>query len=479
MSWLLIVAAVLVALGFVLWFFRRALRRWGARTVLEFRARLDRYKLTEAHRVKAALWADPIIQAAIEREAAARGDRGGIERAVRKYLDEIVPAFNVLSYYKFAFNVSRLLTRLFYKVTVGHHDARALARIPKRDGVVYLINHRSNMDYVVVTYLLAQVVSISYAVGEWARTWPLEYVFKSFGSYFVRRRFPDPLYHTVLERYVQLVTLNRVTQGIFPEGGLSRDGTLRPAKIGLLDYIVGTLRDPSFDGDLWLVPVAINYDRVLEDRTLTRELVVGAPRRSKLMQLFGWVGFAVWNWIQLWSGGRQRYGRVALQFAEPVSVRQWLAGEAPDVLDRPRLERLAVIQRLADLVMRRVGAVIPVTPVPFAAAALLSFPSSVVPMDALWDRLAELRDRLRDQNASIVRSELTVTGAWERAWRTFRSRRWVHQEGANLVILPNARPLLEYYANSIVHLLPDEARWHLTPAAGADESMPRLDRQAR
>ena len=103
---------------------------------------------------------------------------------------------------------------------------------------MYLMNHRTNADYVVVAYVLARVVSISYAVGEWARTWPLEYVFKSFGSYFIRRRFREPLYHTVLERYVQLITRNGVTQGIFPEGGLTRDGALRPPKLGLLDYIV-------------------------------------------------------------------------------------------------------------------------------------------------------------------------------------------------------------------------------------------------
>ena len=100
------------------------------------------------------------------------------------------------------------------------------------------MNHRSNADYVVVAYVLARGVSMSYAVGEWARAWPLEYVFKSFGSYFIRRRFREPLYHAVLERYVQLITRNGVTQGIFPEGGLTRDGALRPPKIGLLDYMV-------------------------------------------------------------------------------------------------------------------------------------------------------------------------------------------------------------------------------------------------
>lgn len=459
---------------------RRVLRRWGRRTVLEFRARVDRYKLTASNRVKGELLDDPVILAAIDRHAAERGiARDRVERQVRGYVDEIVPFFNVLSYYKLGYNLSRLLTRLFYKVTVEYHDHRALGRIPRKDVVVYLVNHRSNMDYVVVTYVLAQVVSISYAVGEWARTWPLEYIFKSFGSYFIRRKFREPLYHLVLERYVQLITRHRVTQGIFPEGGLTRDGTLRPAKIGLLDYIVGTLRDPRFDGDLWLVPVAINYDRVLEDRTLTRELTAESARPSYVRQVAGWMGFALWNGLLVLTGQKQRYGRVAVNFDAPISVRGWLAGEPGDLLDRPREERLPAIQRLADLVMARSGAVIPVTPVPFVAAALLSFHSSAVPFDALWDRMAELKDQLKDINAKMVRSELAVPEVWERAWRTFRARRWVLREGDNLVILPSARPLLEYYANSIAHLLPARSGWELTPAVGEDASLPRLGRQPR
>src|SRR4029077_6242734 len=65
-------------------------------------------------------------------------------------------------------------------------------------------------------------VAISYAVGEWARAFPLERMFKAFGAYFVRRKFREPLYHAVLERYVQLITREGVTQGIFLEGGLTR-----------------------------------------------------------------------------------------------------------------------------------------------------------------------------------------------------------------------------------------------------------------
>src|SRR4029078_8641181 len=113
---------------------------------------------------------------------------------------------------------------------------------------------------------------VCHADVEWRRVCPLETLFKSFGSYFVRRRYPEPLYHKVLERYVQLITRNGVTQGVFIEGGLSRDGGFRPPKLGLLDYLARVKCDPGFERPVFLVPVAINYDRVLEDRSLPREL---------------------------------------------------------------------------------------------------------------------------------------------------------------------------------------------------------------
>ncbi len=458
---------------------RRRLRRWARTALWQFRARTDRYKLVERDRIREALLQDPQVEAEIVRCAAERGTaESEVRILVNQYVDEIVPFFNVLSYYRIGYNLSRLLINLLYKSSIAYRDHGALDRIPRRDVVVYLMNHRSNADYVVVAYVLARVVSISYAVGEWARTWPLEFVFKSFGSYFIRRHYREPLYHTVLERYVQLITRNGVTQGIFPEGGLTRDGALQPVKIGLLDYIVRTLEDPAFDRDIWLVPVGINYDRVLEDRSLIRERIVGQQRPSRPAQLGAVLGYLGWNTARLVTGQLKRYGRVAIAFGAPISVRGWLAEQPAGILRLPKAERLPHVQRLAEAALERIGAVIPVTPVPLAAAALLSFGGSVVPRAALLDRLDELRDRLAEFNARLVRAELPATEVWERAWLMFSMRRLVLAQGDDLVILPSARPLLEYYANSIRHLLPLEPVTNYSPAGDADPTLPRLATRA-
>jgi len=377
-----------------------------------------------------------------------------VRRQVRKYLDEIIPHFNVLSYYKIGYNAAKILVNLLYKVSVDYQDEPALEQIPKRDVVVYLMNHRSNADYVVVAYVLARGVQVSYAVGEWARAWPLEYVFKSFGAYFIRRKFREPLYHTVLERYVQLITRNGVTQGIFPEGGLSLDGKLRPPKLGLLDYICRTVTDPTFDRDIWFVPVALNYDRVLEDRSLIRELITAGDRPSRLAQLGTVVSYLISNTARLLTGRLKRYGRVAVNFGTPLSLRGWLKTAPANVLALPKEGRLPELERLAREMLTRIGAIIPVTPVPLAAAALLSFGQTVVTKDALLERMDQLRDRLTEVNGKVVRGGARIAEVWDRAWRMLRMRRLVHADGDSLLILPKGRPLLEYYANSIAHLIP-------------------------
>jgi len=398
-----------------------------------------------------------------------------VRRQVRKYLDEIIPHFNVLSYYRIGYNAAKILVNLLYKVSVDYQHERALEQIPKRDVVVYLMNHRSNADYVVVAYVLARGVHVSYAVGEWARAWPLEYVFKSFGAYFIRRKFREPLYHTVLERYVQLITRNGVTQGIFPEGGLSRDGKLRPPKLGLLDYICRTVTDPTFDRDIWFVPVALNYDRVLEDRSLIRELIAAGDRPGRLAQLGTVTSYLVSNTVRLFTGRLKRYGRVAVNFGTPLSLRGWLATAPANVLTLPKEQRLPQLERLAREMLTRIGAIIPVTPVPLAAAALLSFGQTVITKDALLERMDQLRDRLREVNGKVVRGGARIAEVWDRAWRMLRMRRLVVVDGESLVILPRGRPLLEYYANSIAHLVPIRGpRLPFHKAHESDPSLPRL-----
>jgi glycerol-3-phosphate O-acyltransferase len=489
LDWLLFAAAAILAAGLTLWLtrtttaaLRARLRRSARKALLDFQARIARFKLVSRRAIHDDLILDPVVVAAM-RQHMREQHLTELEVRVRveQYIDEILPFFNVLSYYRLGYNIAKATLNVLYKVTVDYQDEPALERIPRRDVVVYVMNHRSNADYVVVAYVLARGVAVSYAVGEWARVWPLETIFKSFGSYFIRRRYREPLYHAVLERYVQLITRNGVTQGLFPEGGLSRDGRFRPAKIGLLDYVVGTLREAEFNRDIWLVPVALNYDRTLEDRVLIQECLEPELRLSRSRQAWSVLQYVGLNLARFVTGRLKRYGRAAVNFGTPLSLKGWLAAQATDVLALPREERLTHIQRLADDAMERVRAVVPVTAVALASAALLSFERHVVTLPELLQRMGEFRDRLLEVNAKVVRADRSIETTWTNARRMFRMRRIVLVSGSSVAVMPRQRPLLEYYANSIAHLLPEAlpAIHRMTPADDLDRSLHRLKEPKR
>ncbi len=456
---LLLVGAA-IALALLIWrLAKRHLNKVAARTVHRFGARVDRFKLTRKRLIIAELLRDPAIVAAARAHAAEhRIDERAVLQRVHDYLDEIIPFFNILAYYRIGYVASRTLLNLLYKVTVHHQRPDPFRGLPKDAIVIYLMNHRSNADYVLVSYALAGDVAISYAVGEWARAFPLEYIFKTFGAYFIRRRYREPLYHSVLERYVQLITEKGVTQGIFPEGGLTRDGSLRPAKIGLLDYMLGVARDDACRARMFVVPVAINYDRVLEDRSLLRELetqTLGMKRVSRLTQIYEVVRYAGWNVLRLTTRRWKRYGRAALVIGEPWPVASWLEElEKHNVrlFDLERSSRLGHVQVFADRVMLRIGALMPVTPVALACAALESFPSEYVQRDRLLARMAELRDVLAEHGAYVIRRDSDISETFERAYRMLRMRRIIARQQLGYLVLPKGRALIEYYANSIRHL---------------------------
>jgi glycerol-3-phosphate O-acyltransferase len=450
-------AAAVLLLGWIYW--RYFTRRAAIRVVRRFRARIDRFKLTNKKYIVESLLGDEAIAAAVREHAKLHGmPPAAVWRTVRTYIGEIVPAFSLLAYYQVGIAASRTLLNLFYRVSVSFVRRESFDELPRESIVIYLMNHRSNADYVLAGYALAGQVAISYAVGEWARVFPLEYLFKSFGSYFIRRRFREPLYHTVLERYVQLVTRNGVTQGIFPEGGLSRDGKLRPAKIGLLDYALGVAREPGFAARLYLVPVGINFDRVLEDRSLLRELRAseGKGRSGRLTQLREVLGYTAWNTGRLLSRRWKRYGQAAVVIGEPVPLEPWflaLEREGRGLFTLPRAERLGEVQALADDAMRRVGEIMPITPVPLACASIQTFDADFIPRDRLIERMAEVRESLLHRGCQLLDPSEETGDALDRAYGLLRMRRVIAREGRGYVVLPRGRELISYYANSIAHLL--------------------------
>lgn len=410
-----VVAAVLLyellRVQVVAWLKRRQERRIDA-FLRDHRIPSDPFRHTHRVVVKEMVLADPGLLEAMAQRARADGtDLVAVQAKVRGWLDEIVPQFNLFAYYGVSRRLARLAAYSTYNVRLdkASHD-RAFAQVPANASVVLVSNHRSNADFVVTGFMLSKSVQVSYAVGEWARVWPLEGLFKSFGSYFVRRGEKDPLYHRTLRSYVELITKQGVTQAMFPEGGLSRDGKLRPAKLGLLDSMVLAKRDPAFTRPLVFVPVGINFDRVLEDEVLVRETLAGdhplrrrtaGQKVKRLLTLLGRGLVAVpINVARFMAKRLKKHGICAIHFGDPISLDDWLKDHPKTLTVDDRHERQAQLRPLGDLLMQRIAAAVPVTPVPLVASAMVCVGAERLATGVgRGDLLVAMRKRIGDLQA--------------------------------------------------------------------------------
>ncbi|HUP45744.1 MAG TPA: 1-acyl-sn-glycerol-3-phosphate acyltransferase [Thermoanaerobaculia bacterium] len=343
--------------------------RYARRLQRARRIRIDRFKLKRRHAdIELEVFGSPVVVQAVQAYAKEHHvSTADAARRARTYLREIVPKFNLLAYYQVGAPIARAIMNFLYRVVVERKPLRDFnARAVKGTAVVYVINHRSNADYVLVAHLLFKFISLSYAVGEWARVWPLNHLFKWFGAYFIRRRYREPLYHAVLSRFVQTITRHGVTQGIFIEGGLTRDGAFQKPKLGMLDYIVTSKRNPEFTAPLYVIPTAINYDRVLEDRNLAEELLGREERSTKLQKLRTTADYLFRNFFRGLFRRFKRYGYAVVTFGTPVSVDEF-ARRHPALLAESFEERKPAMQQLAEAIMNEISAAIPITPVTLVA----------------------------------------------------------------------------------------------------------------
>src|SRR4249920_542109 len=289
----------------------------------------------------------------------------------QRYAREIVPAFNAYMYFRVGYWIGKKLSQALYRVRIGYTDDAGLAAIPEHATVVFVMNHRSNMDYIIASYLSAERAALSYAVGEWARLWGLQQLIRAMGAYFVRRNSKDELYRRVLERYIAMATEAGVTQAVYPEGGLTRDGRLREPRFGVLDYMLRGFHSHG-ERDLYFVPLGLNYDRVLEDRT--QLLPADAPRPGRARALANTLKFVA---NQLWLLLRSRWHRLGyacVNFGTPVSMRAWAATRGIDFDHLDRERRHIEVAALGHHLMAEVGQLIPVLPVPLVATVLLREP---------------------------------------------------------------------------------------------------------
>lgn len=450
---LMLFAGIMVLDRMILPSMRWYLKRRVNRVISEINSRLDikirPFQFTRRQALIDQLVFDDKVLDAIKSYAEDQQMPQAVAQAkARKYAAEIVPAFNAYIYFRVGYWLAKTIARMIYRIRVGFYDNDQISKIDENSSVVFVMNHRSNMDYILVSFLVAEKTTLSYAVGEWARIWPLQALIKAMGAFFVRRDSGNPLYRKVLERYVNLSTRAGVCQAVFLEGGLSKDGSLRDPRLGFLDYM---LRDyhPHTDKDIVFIPVGINYDRVIEDRSLIRGQNQSANKKSIWFILKTSFGFIFKTTLLSRKNRWRRFGYANVNFGEPMSAKTYCNNNGIDFSVLETDERFTQVDRFATSIMDNISNVIPIVPSALMSDVLLQNVDT-------WRSELELKVQcskqiveLKKRGAPINISKNTLENVLSSALTAMLGR-GVLEEKQNLYrIIPAEKELYEYYANSI------------------------------
>lgn len=432
---ILLFAAVTFASHFlfpsVRWFFRKRAERLVAQLNTRLQRPIEPFKLARRYDMIQRLLYDPAITKAIVDYAHEYDvpENVAFEKA-RSYAREIVPSFSATAYFTFGMRFARWLSRTLYRVRLGAFDRDALESLDPDATVIFVMNHRSNMDYVLVTHLVSRASALSYAVGEWARVWPLSAIIRALGAYFIRRRSRTDLYRSILARYVQLATEGGVTQAMFPEGGLSLTGQVGTPKLGLLSYIIANYE--SGGRDVIFVPVALNYDQVIEDRFLIKA-GKGGTRRFRPPAWTVVRSVTAYFWRRL-TGQFRGFGTASVAFAKPLTLSSMKQSES-------------LTSDVAQELMRRIRSVVPVLAAPLVARAMMV--DGAATRDDIAASIRQMLVDLKSKNMPLPKRD--VAAIVDETLNRFSLRHLLVEEGGQISVIRDGSDVLEYYANTIVH----------------------------
>ena len=454
---LLVIIAVLALLDRILipstrWFFRRRINRVideiGTRLDIEIRP----FQLTKRQVLIDRLVFDSKVVEEIQNHARQHDmPLEVVQKKVVSYAREIVPSFNAYLYFRIGYWLAKKIARLLYRVRVGQIEDEQYLSIDPDSTVVFVMNHRSNMDYVLVAFLAAERTTLSYAVGEWAKIWPLQMLIRAMGAFFVRRNSGNPLYRRVLERYIHMATREGVCQAVFLEGGLSRDGRLQSPKLGLIDYMLRRF-DPATDRDVVFIPVGINYDRTIEDRSLLRTFDPAAEKRSWWFVCRTTFKFIRRSLVLMILSRWRRYGYACVNFGKPLSAKAYCLDQGLNFSRLPRTDRFPEIEKLCHRLMAAISEVVPILPVSLMSTVFLEAMDTELDILDIEERSNRLINKLQACGAPVFEmSRSTRAHDIVDAIDLMMLRRIVTASGDQFKAVSSEEAIMRYYANTIDH----------------------------
>ncbi|MBU2227307.1 MAG: 1-acyl-sn-glycerol-3-phosphate acyltransferase [Proteobacteria bacterium] len=386
------------------------------------------------------------------KERKRKRDFHAVRREARKYLDEIASDYNEIYIEIWEKVLTWLWHNIYDGVVVDTEGIAKIRQVSKKMPFVIIPCHRSHIDYLLLSYIFYKnnIQMPFVAAGTNLSFFPMGYIFRKSGAFFLRRRFKgNELYAEVLSRYVKVLLKEGLPLEFFIEGGRSRTGKMAMPKYGLLSMIIQAYQEKACP-DLAAIPVYIGYDRVIEEKAYLQELG-GAPKEKEKA-------------TEIIKGGkllRKRYGRVYMNVGDPILLKSYLAEQEKPLEEMSVSERQSLYRRIGYKIVRAINQVSVVTPFALTSAGLLCYDRRGISHGDLGEVLRSFYDYLFFRKVSFAMTFADREAAIAEALNLFDQSDLISRMGAEeeeeeveeivYSLDDDKRMNLEYYKNNILH----------------------------
>ncbi|QSS53659.1 male sterility protein [Histoplasma capsulatum var. duboisii H88] len=304
---------------------------------------------------------------------------------------------------------TQLLTRAYHQgIHVSSEEVLRLRSVAQtaaknKQSIVFLPCHRSHVDYVslqLICYRLGIGLPVVVA-GDNLNIPLLGNFLQHTGAMWIRRTFgDDPLYHTLVQAYVDTLLKEGFNFECFVEGGRSRTGKLLTPKFGILSFILDSVASGRIE-DAIICPVSTQYDKVIETESYISELL-GQPKQKENLLDF----------LNSSSVLSLKLGRVDVRFHEPWSLKAFVAEQCARIYDLPNnsaiqvkmgvAERGRLLRTLGYRVLSDINGVSVVMPTALVGTVLLTLRGRGVGKTELVRRVNWLCERVRVKGGRVA-----------------------------------------------------------------------------
>ncbi len=363
---------------------------------------------------------DEVTQAVLAREDVAkylRATSGQTEAQARERIHAYLDELRTTQRYPIYRALKHPLYPILRKVDRRVEHIEIVGRAQAAGRVIFISNHKSHLDYLVEPLALDDhgLRPPIIAAGINLFGGPLGLLHRHVtGAVPIRRDAKDPAYLVTLKAYIAEL-LKRHDLLFYLEGGRSYSGEIKSPKTGLLHAALQAGRD-----DIVIIPCAVSYDMVLEDRVLARQ---GTKRRQRPFsrELAEMIGTAV---------GYE--SRSFTSFGQPIPLAGWDPGSRRDVMT------------LAYTVREAIGRLYKV--LPSAIVACVMRPS--LPVADLPGHIAGLVTTLKEAGANLDIEDPELIA--QRGVAVLAARDVIVEQRHLLRV--RDRLVLRYYARTLEHL---------------------------